>query len=89
MISVQDAVTAVLGYVKQFDKILPSENVRLEEFEFDDTKRTWLITLSFMEASGPISSVLQSGTPAYRTFAVDAETGHVMSMRLRSPSARS
>jgi hypothetical protein len=83
MITVDQAIDAAIGYVNQFKGVMPSEHVRLEEFELDDAHRVWLITLSLTEQS---AFVLKSRE--YKTFTVDGETGDVLSMKIRNPLAR-
>lgn len=91
MISVQDAVNATLSYVKQFENLMPSASVRLEEFKYEEGLATWYITLSF--ADPPTQVTLSAlGTPvprAYKTFTVDGQTGQVVAMKIRNPLANS
>jgi len=82
MITVQQAVNATLEYVKRFEQVMPTSNVRLEEFDLNAQRTAWVITLSFGEAQ---VSALLPPTRVYRTFTVEAETGAVLSMKLRNP----
>jgi|APDOM4702015191_1054821.scaffolds.fasta_scaffold646921_2 hypothetical protein len=79
MINVKTAVRKAVEYVQEFQDYLPQRDVRLEETEFDETG-IWLITLSF-----PSGNILPLG-PArdYKEFRIDAETGEVTAMKVRS-----
>lgn len=87
MITIQDAVNATLAYVKTFEGLMPSSNIRLEEFKYDDGLETWSITLSFAEPSSSVGAGFQVIGPAqrsFKTFTVDA-MGQVIAMRIRNP----
>ena len=88
MISVQDAVNATLAYVKQFEVLMPSSNIRLEEFRFEEGIQTWYITLSFLEppAHAGAGAFALSTTRSFKTFTVDA-SGKVVAMKIRNPLA--
>jgi hypothetical protein len=77
MISVEDAVKSAISYVNRFPNLLPTGNVRLEEFEHDDQNMVWEITLSF------IDNVI-TGTRSYKTIIVN-DNGEVISMKIRNP----
>jgi hypothetical protein len=85
MISVQDAVKAVITYVQQFDQLMPADNMRLEEFSLDERGENWLITLSFYETAG--TGFGQVGSRNYKTFTVSNQTNEVVAMKLRNPMA--
>jgi hypothetical protein len=85
VIAVQEAVSAVLAYINQFDALLPTTGARLEEFEYDDRAGAWLITLSFVE---PQIGVVRDLIRTYRIFTVDGTTGVVTAMKLRNPLGR-
>jgi hypothetical protein len=90
-IDVKAAVRIAIRYMQELGDFIPSENIRLEETEYDDTG-FWLITLSTFE---PRSSLgLHSETlrrlvepekirRAYKIFRIDARTGEVKSMKVR------
>lgn len=86
MITVQQAVSATLDYIKQFEKVLPMSGIRLEEFDFDYDDGVWRITMSFTE---PQITTLVTPPRLYKTFSVNAEDGKVMSMKIRNPLAPS
>jgi hypothetical protein len=60
MITVEEAVNNALLHVNRFPNVLPTGNVRLEEFEFNERANHWEITLSFVES--PVA-----GTRSYKT----------------------
>jgi len=76
MIDVKTAVRAAIEYVQEFQDYLPHTDVRLEETEFVEPN-TWLITLSF-SADYPFTAAR-----SYKEFRIDADAGHVMSMKVR------
>jgi len=84
MITVQQAVSATLDYVKQFGDVLPTSGVRLEEFDLDDSRQIWRITLSFAEPQQNYSGLMPA-TRHYKTFSVDANVGNVVAMKIRNP----
>ena len=61
--------------------MMPVLGERLEEFDYDDNEGVWLLTLSFDEQ---LSSALIPERRNYKTFAVDALSGEVMSMKTRN-----
>jgi len=79
MIDVKTAVRKAVDYVQEFQDYLPQGDVRLEETEYDETG-FWFITLSF-----PSGNIIPLG-PArdYKEFRINANTGEVMSMKVRS-----
>ena len=82
MIDIKTAVQKAVEYVREFQDYLPRSDIRLEETEFVDPG-LWEITLSFLESG----SVPVLGIPArriYKIFRIDAETGDVKSMKVRS-----
>jgi len=79
MINVKTAVRKAVEYVQEFQDYLPQRDVRLEETEYDDAG-IWLITLSF-----PARDVLPFGSARdYKEFRIDAATGEVTAMKVRS-----
>jgi len=82
-INVQQAVNAAVAHVNTFPDLMPTANVRLEEFEYDEQIDEWKITLSFAEMGQTLV-----GTPRnFKTFLIDGTNGHVKSMKIRSPFA--
>jgi hypothetical protein len=86
MITVQEAVNSTLAYVKQFEGLMPSNNIRLEEFRYEDGPQYWFITLSFAEPPVGPHVVLSTAPPprAFKTFTIDT-TGQVVAMKIRNP----
>jgi hypothetical protein len=78
VISIEQAVEAAITHVNKFSNLLPTGNVRLEEFDYDEKQNEWLITLSFLES-------VSSGQRSYKTVSVDASDGSLKSMRIRNP----
>ena len=90
MIDVKQAVKAAAQFAED---VLGPENVRgarLEEVEISEDGGHWLITLGFLNSDTP-----EGGRSAfevlagirekreYKVFKVDAETGRVLSMKIR------
>lgn len=70
----------------------PFEDIRLEEVERveEDGHVFWLITLGYIDKStattrGAVNSLVPNAARDYKRFKIDAETGDVISMRIRSP----
>lgn len=81
MLTVKDAVQKAVEYVQDLESVLPTTSLRLEETEFDDASSEWQITLSFLEGN------MFGFQRSYKRFRVDAETGDVKSMTIRSVAA--
>jgi hypothetical protein len=85
MIDVKSAVRTAIGYLLEFQEFIPAEAVRLEETEYDDAG-FWLITLSTEDkdaSTGTLASLLPRRR-TYRIFKIDASSGEVKSMKVRS-----
>ena len=85
MISVRDAAKNALNFYKDIYPDISGELI--EEVEFDSAHQHWLITLSFPVGYEPqsISNIFQPKIERkYKTFQVDAETGKVVSMKIRT-----
>ena len=76
MIDVKAAVRAAVDYVREFQELIPPRELRLEETEYLESNE-WQITLSFLENA-------VTGLRSYKTFTIDAETGAIRSMKVRS-----
>jgi hypothetical protein len=76
MIDVKTAVRAAVDYVKEFQELIPPRELRLEETEYLDAG-LWEITLSFLENN-------VTGARSYKSFVIDAQTGEIKSMKVRS-----
>lgn len=94
IIDVKQAVDSATAY---FSKLMPVEDVRLEEVEISDDERFWYVTLSALvrppnatqpgpsEASTSHLAGLFKGDRerVYKVFTVDSVTGAVRSMKIR------
>jgi hypothetical protein len=76
IIPVKDAVKSAIGYVGELGEVFPAHEPRLEETEYDDVHKDWLITLSFR--NNTFSSVRIN-----KLFRIDAGTGKVVAMKNR------
>jgi hypothetical protein len=83
-ISVADAASAAKGY---FRTLFPEvQKFSLEEVELSEDGRFWLITLGY-ETPKNFTSAGDSWLPPqakFKVFKVDAQTGAVLSMKIRS-----
>jgi hypothetical protein len=85
-ISVEVAAHAARDY---FRKIYPQIKVfSIEEVELTEDERHWLITLGYepgiLEKVNAASEFLPVPKTKYKVFKVDAHTGKVISMKIRS-----
>lgn len=70
MVTAKQAVNCVITYIREFSEYIPSGDLRLEEIEFDDAAKEWLISLSYPEepfSSGPKSRRI------YKKFRVEGD----------------
>ena len=82
MIDVKEATTKAREYLQSF--FPDAEKVQLEEVELTDDKAHWFITLSYEGVSNSVASSLLVGKSVrYKLFKLDAETGEVISMKIR------
>jgi hypothetical protein len=82
MINVKDATEKAKEYLLAF--FPDAEQVQLEEVELSADKGQWLITLSYEGVSGSVaSSMLVGKSLRYKIFKLDAESGEVLSMKIR------
>lgn len=91
MIDVKKATEIALSYFEDLYGEEPFSNVLLEEVEREEEDGTpyWLITIGFTEQkerkpSSPLSSLTPGRRRRYKRFKIDAETGEVVSMKIRS-----
>lgn len=83
-LDVKGAVLAAIGYLQDLDDFVNTDEVRLEETDHDQ-QGNWLITLSTLDP--PDKSVLSHLAPSkrsYKLFRIDAQTGEVKSMKVRT-----
>lgn len=82
MINVKEATEKAKEYLVIF--FPEAENVLLEEVELTADKSFWMVTLSFEGATSSVASSLLVGRSVlYKVFRIDAESGEVISMRIR------
>jgi hypothetical protein len=86
MIDVKEATEVALEYFQDIYSDQAFSNVLLEEVEREQEDDTpyWLITIGFTERKqeGPLGQLASSRR--YKRFKIDAETGEVVSMKIRS-----
>ncbi len=85
MIDVKQAAQSATVFFNELYRDQIATNVLLEEVELIEDGKFWLITLSFelpppTFALGPLSV---RGERQYKTFKVDAQSGQVLSMKIR------
>ena len=81
MIDVKQAAQSASGFFWELYRDEGTTDVRLEEVELVEDGKFWLITLSFQPL--PTINLLQKQSRQYKTFKVDAQTGQVLSMKIR------
>ena len=82
MIDVSEATNKAKKYLVSF--FPDAEKVQLEEVELTDDKTHWLITLSYEGVSNSVASSLLVGKSLrYKIFKMEAESGEVISMKIR------
>ncbi len=82
MIDVTEATNKAKTYLDSF--FPDAEKVQLEEVELTDDKTHWLITLSYEGVSNSVASSLLVGKSLrYKIFKLEAESGEVISMKIR------
>ena len=99
-IDARDAVKSATDYLDHIKDLMGEKfnNLRLEELELSENRQLWVVTLgydvpdatrtssgfeSLMTASSRLP-VIQSHKREYKIFKVDALTGSVQSMKIRS-----
>lgn len=87
MIDVKEATQLAVSYFEDLYGEDTYSNVLLEEVERDekDGNPYWLITIGFTDhtpEAGPLGPLESSRR--YKRFRIDAETGEVVSMKIRS-----
>lgn len=89
MLDVKQAAMNADDYLHQlYAEQLPSE-VQLEEVEMTDDEKHWMITMSFVpqNQASTLPSMLRTPKRRYKQFKIDAETGRVLSMKIRNVEA--
>ncbi len=98
-IDVKKAAAAAVRYLNDIRSLIGNiKNIRLEEIEFAEAQGVWLVTLGYDAPCQPsgLDRFLKGGSVpvgditayerTYKIFPVDAETGEVQSMKIRSVS---
>jgi hypothetical protein len=82
MINVKEATDRAKEHLVNF--FPDADEVQLEEVELTPDKAFWLVTLSYAGASNSVASSLLVGkSMRYKLFKLDAESGEVISMKIR------
>ena len=82
MIDVNKAAEKARAHLVSF--FPEAEKVQLEELELTEDKAHWFITLSYEGVSNSVASSLLVGKSVrYKIFKLDAESGEVISMKIR------
>jgi hypothetical protein len=82
MIDVKEATEIARSHLASF--FPDAEKVQLEEVELTENKSHWFITLSYEGVSNSVASSLLVGKSLrYKMFKLDAESGEVISMKIR------
>ncbi|MEN8156703.1 MAG: hypothetical protein ABFS10_07120 [Bacteroidota bacterium] len=82
MIDVKEAADKAKAHLASF--FPDAEKVQLEEVELTEDKAHWFITLSYEGVSNSVASSLLVGKSVrYKIFKLDAESGDVISMKIR------
>ena len=77
MITVRDAASSAINFAQGLLDEARARDLRLEEVEFNKQPPRWFITLS-------MPAVKNFGfSREYKAFTVDADTGEVLSMKIR------
>ena len=82
MIQVKEATEKAKEHLQVF--FPEAERIQLEEVELSADKVYWLVTLSYEGLSSSVaSSMLVGKSLQYKIFKLDAESGEVISMKIR------
>lgn len=89
LIDVKQAVKAAVEYFAKLYSDKQYSDLLVEEVELSETKRRWLITLSYASEPPPEPTIGQllggkERPRRYKVFEIEAATGKVNAMRMRS-----
>ncbi len=93
MIDVKQAVSVAAAYFADLYADQSYSSVLLEEVEYNEDDNVWLITLGYSPSLTLLDAVEKSLTPLsalnpkerkYKIFRIDAKTGKVLSMKIRT-----
>jgi hypothetical protein len=82
MVGIKDAVFAAVQFAKSVLSQTRTDDIGLEEVEAGEGQDVWLITLS-MDDQSAMSVLTGRMGRDFKTFAVNKETGEVLSMKIR------
>jgi hypothetical protein len=97
MISIQEAIRSAIEFAEQLYPSEKLQDMEIEEIESSDDDQLWLVTLgwqgkpeeSFKPSGGGFggggfgAALLGRTRRIYKIFTIDAETGEVISMKMR------
>lgn len=86
MIDVKQAAQSASTFINGLYSGEMVSDVRLEEVELSEDGKFWMITLSFPLPSSLGIVYLGGGGRQYKLFKIDADTGEVLSMKIRDVS---
>lgn len=82
-LNAKEAVEKASEYLHDI-KGIASNQIKIEEIELTEDKKYWLVTLSYNEYLRlAIFQSLPTEKKIYKIFKVDANTGEVLSMKIR------
>ena len=79
VINFQNAASAAVSFLRALPDMGPIHELRVEEIEVSDDGCYWLITLGFTH-----DPILKLQKREYKQFKVNATTGQVESMKIRT-----
>ncbi len=83
MIDVKEAARVAAEYFADLYSSADPDSLRLEEVELAEDEQYWMITLSFRESVEERQWLSNDTSRQYKVFKIDAETGKVISMKIR------
>ena len=83
MLDVKEAAQKASEYFATLYTDEGIHSVQLEEVEISDDGKYWLITLSY-PMPGQLPTIDPNHKRKYKVFKIDAETGQVVSMKIRN-----
>jgi len=90
VIDIKQAAKRAADYLTGlYTEQLPAD-IRLEEVELSDDEMYWLITMSFLpqhQQPTTFSQLLREHDRIYKMFKIDAQTGNMVSMKIRTVEA--
>ncbi|HYW09458.1 MAG TPA: hypothetical protein VE913_21030 [Longimicrobium sp.] len=84
MINVKEAVQAAVSFVEGLYGRRENIELTVEEVEVTEDDQYWLITLGFVQNANALLATTIGARRDYKLFKVNAVTGEVTSMKIRS-----